>query len=323
MIRKRFYFILLGVLLIALVLPGIASARSLQDDRILVGETFTLGSGEELDGNLVVFGGVITTEQGSRIIGDVVVLGGSVNIDGRVDGNLVTIGGTLRLGSNSWVRGNVTSVAGSFDRDANATIDGQLTTGSSIRIWETARIIVPDIPGSFDFRVSPSWDFIGLIFRTFLWAALAILVVLFLPVPTERVSRTIVAQPLLSGGVGLLTGIVAPLMLVVMMITLILIPVSLLGGFILIVTWFFGRIALGLEIGRRFANVLQKDLPLAVHSGIGTFILVLVVDGANMFIPCVGSVFSILVGLLGLGGVLLSRYGTQVYSPVSAAVISP
>ena len=146
---------------------------------------------------------------------------------------------------------------------------------------------------------------------------------MFLPVPTDRVTRTIVSQPLLSGAVGLLTAIVAPLFLIAIAITLILIPVSLLGVIILIVTWFFGRIALGLEIGRRFAGVLKQEWPLAVTAGIGTFLLVLVVDGANMVIPCVGGIFSILVGLLGLGGVLLSRFGNQIYSPATSAIVPP
>jgi hypothetical protein len=318
------YITIFGLVLIVLFLPGNASARSLQDDRIMVGETFTLQSGEELDGSLVVFGGVITTVRDSRIIGDVLVFGGSINIDGRVDGNLVIIGGTLKLGSNSWIRGNVTAVAGSFDRDANARIDGQLTTGRTIRIWDTTRVIVPDFPRPYDFRVMPVWDILGLFFQSILWAALATLVVLFLPVPTQKISQTVVSQPLLSLGVGLLTGIVAPLILLFMVVTLILIPVSLLGAVLLVVTWFYGRIALGLEVGRRFARILQKEWPIAIDAGIGTFILVLVIDGANMVIPCVGGIFSIIVGLVGLGGVLLSRYGSQVYSPVpSGAVYTP
>jgi hypothetical protein len=42
-----------------------------------------------------------------------------------------------------------------------------------------------------------------------------------------------------------------------------------------------------------------------------------------MVIPCVGGIFSLMVGLIGFGGVLLSRYGTQVYSPIPRATIYP
>jgi cytoskeletal protein CcmA (bactofilin family) len=316
------FFVLSFVVLIVLLLPGIASAKSLTNDQVIVGESFLLGSGETFEGNLVVFGGLVTTEQDSLFVGDVVVLGGSGSINGQLDGNLVVVGGTLKLGSRAWVRGNVSAVATTIDRDVNARISGQLITGRNIRVWETARVVVPDFSRTFDVRSVPGFDVLGLLLRSILWAALAILVILFLQVPTERVSQTIVAQPLLSGGVGLLAVILAVLILLAMAITLILIPVSVLGVFILIVTWTYGRIALGLEVGRRFSEILKKDWPIAVHAGIGTFILVLVVDGANMVIPCVGGIFSLLVGLVGLGGVLLSRYGSQVYSPVPSGVVN-
>lgn len=320
--NRKIFSIVFVVILATLLFPGTALAKNLQDDRIVVGETFTLSSGEVFDGNLFVFGGAANLEQDSRLNGDVIVLGGSARIDGRVDGNVILLGGSVRLGSTAWIRGNVTALATSID-DENARIDGQLITGRTVRVWDFPRVITPDGTQPFDGRVFPSWDILRLFFRSFLWAVLAVLVAMFLPTPTDRVARTIVAQPLLSAGLGLLTAIVAPILLVVIAITIILIPVSLLGGFVLVIIWFFGRVALGLEIGRRLASVFQKDWPLAVTAGIGTFFLVIVVDGANMVIPCVGGIFSVLVSLLGLGGVLLSRFGSQIYNPTTVPVIPP
>lgn len=317
------YIVILLIAMLALLFPGTALAKNLYNDQILVGESFTLGRGEEYDGNLTFFGGSIIIEQGSRLNGDLVVMGGNVVVQGRVDGDLVAIGGSVKLANSAWVRGNVTAVASSFDREVNARIDGQLITGRSVRVWQMPGIIIPDTPRFFNFPASPGWDMLGLFFKAILWAALAVLVMMFLPNPTDRVARTILSQPLLSGGVGLLTIIVVPIFLLVIAITIILIPVSLLGIVILIVTWFFGRIALGLEIGRRFASSLGQEWPIAITAGIGTFFLVLVVDGANMVIPCVGGIFSILVGLLGLGGVLLSRFGSQIYSPATSAIVPP
>lgn len=164
---------------------------------------------------------------------------------------------------------------------------------------------------------APFWAALWFLFRIFLWAALAMLVVMFLPAPTERVARTVVAQPVLAGGVGLLAAIVAPLLFIAIAITIILIPISLVGVLVLAVAWFFGRIALGLEVGRRLALMLRQDWPLPVVAGAGTFVLTLVVDGADQLIPCVGWIFPVLVGILGLGGVLLTRFGSQPYPPYS------
>jgi hypothetical protein len=138
---------------------------------------------------------------------------------------------------------------------------------------------------------------------------------MFLPRPTERVARTIVEQPVTAGGVGLLTIIVAPLMLVGMAITLILIPVSLLGVVVLVVAWFFGHIAIGYEVGRRLGIALNQDWPLAVAAGIGTFLVTLISSGIDQLVFCIGWMVPFLVGVLGLGGVILTRFGAQAYPP--------
>jgi hypothetical protein len=81
----------------------------------------------------------------------------------------------------------------------------------------------------------------------------------------------------------------------------------------LVVAWVFGRIAIGLEIGLRIAKTFDREWPVPLAAGVGTFGLALVVDGMGTFIQCVGWLIPILVGLFGLGGVILTRFGTQAY----------
>jgi hypothetical protein len=316
--KRSIFYILMFILLLTLALPGTAFARGFQDDRIITGGIFTLRSGETLDGNLVIFGGVVTLEEGSRVNGDVVLMGGTLSIDGRVDGNVVGIGGSVSLGESANVRGDLTTIAAALNRDPEATVAGQVITGFQTPFQFTAptpgRVVMPESL-RFETFFAPFWAALWFLFRIFLWAALAMLVVMFLPAPTERVARTIVNQPVLAGGAGLLTAIVAPLLFIAIAITIILIPISLVGVLVLAVAWFFGRIALGLEVGRRLALMLRQDWPLPVVAGIGTFVPTLVVDGANQLIPCVGWILPVLVGILGLGGVLLTRFGSQPYPP--------
>jgi hypothetical protein len=117
----------------------------------------------------------------------------------------------------------------------------------------------------------------------------------------------------MAGGVGLLTVIVTPIILLLLAITCILSPISLLGAMALVVAWVFGRIAIGLEIGNRIAKSFDRDWPIPLAAGVGTFGLALVVDSVGTFIPCVGWLIPTLVGLFGLGGVVLTRFGTQAY----------
>jgi hypothetical protein len=153
---------------------------------------------------------------------------------------------------------------------------------------------------------------------------------MFLPNPTTRTSQAVVKQPVMAGGVGLLTIIVTPIVLLLFLITCILSPISLLGALALVVAWAFGRIAIGLEIGHRIAKTFDRDWPIPLAAGVGTFALVLVIDSIGTFLPCVGWLIPTIVGLFGLGGVILTRFGTQAYpledaeeAPFPAELIEP
>lgn len=324
--NKRYKFFVLFVTLVILLIPGTAFARDLQDDRVVAGGTFTLEGGDIVDGSLIVFGGSASTEQESLVEADVVVFGGIVTIDGTVGGNVVGVGGVVNLRENAVVEGDVTTIAGTLNRETGAQVDGQVITG----IDAPALTIFPealDIPTNFT-QFEPIfnpvgftlWRVIWFLFRTLLWGALAALVAMFLPNPTTRTSQAIVKQPVMAGGVGLLTLIVVPILLLLLAITCILSPISLLGALALVIAWAFGRIAIGLEIGNRIAKTFDRDWPVPLAAGVGTFGLALVVDSLGTFIVCVGWLIPTLVGLFGLGGVVLTRFGTQSY-PVEDEVI--
>ena len=322
---KYLKYMILVATLIVLIVPSTAYAMEAYDDRVVAGGTFTLESGEILEGSLIVFGGSATAEADSIIEGDVVVLGGIAGLDGLVEGNVVGIGGVINLNENAVVEGDLTNFAGALNRDPGAAVDGQVVTG----IDAPALNVIPE---TFDFptftpfeqNYNPFafsfWRMLWFIFRTLLWGALAALVTMFLPNPTSRTSKAIVDEPVMSGGVGLLAIIVTPIVLVLLVITCILSPISLIGALVLVVAWVFGRIAIGLEIGKRIAKSLDREWSLPLSAGVGTFALALVVDSVGTFIICVGWLVPLIVGLFGLGGVILTRFGTQSYPDDDEAV---
>ena len=316
--NKNLKLMILIATLVLLIIPGTALAKDLSDDRVVAGGTFTLDQGEILNGSLIVFGGTASTEAQSVVQGDVVVLGGIVSVDGLVDGNLVGIGGVVNLKENAIVDGDLTTVAATLNRAPGAQVNGQVVTGIDIPALSVlpSTIDIPTIPNfqqSYNPVAFSFWRVMWFLFRTLLWGALAALIAMFLPNPTTRVSKTIVNEPVISGGVGLLVIIVAPIVLVILAITCILSPISLLGGLALGVAWVFGRIAIGLEIGKRISKSFNRDWPLPLAAGVGTFGLALVVDSVGTFIQCVGWLLPLIVGLFGLGGVILTRFGTQNY----------
>ena len=305
--------------------PHAALAQGSQGDKYVFGGTYTLASGETLNGNLFIFGGIATLEDGSQVNGDVMLAGGTLRVSGEVRGSIVATGGLISLNSTAVVTGDVNTIGANLERAPGAQVDGKVNSGV------TGPIVIPGVPGeiripgipeapNLRFITSPIVTGFWYFFRSFLWAALAVLVSLFLHRQTERVAQAVVAQPLIAGGIGLLTTVVFPLLLVVIAITLIGIPVSFLGAILLVVAWGFGVIAVGTEVGKRFAELLQQEWALAVSAGVGTFILTLVVNGIA-FIRCVGWVAPAIVGMLGLGAVILTRFGTQPYPLYNASIV--
>lgn len=316
---KYMKYLILIATLVVLVIPSTALAKELFDDRVVAGGTFTLESGELLDGSLIVFGGTAAVEEDSIVKGDVVVLGGIVSVDGLVEGNLVGIGGVVNLKENAIVDGDLTTFATTLNRDFGAQVNGQVITGINVVPAFSISPNTFEMPNftpfetSFNPFVFSFWRILWFIFRTLLWGALAALITMFLPNQTTRASDAIVNEPVMSGGVGLLAIIVTPIVLVLLAITCILSPISLLGALVLIIAWVFGRIAIGLEIGKRIAKAFDRDWPLPLAAGVGTFSLALVVDSVGTFIYCVGWIVPLVVGLFGLGGIILTRFGTQSY----------
>ena len=82
----------------------------------------------------------------------------------------------------------------------------------------------------FDTTLQPSYFKVGGYFLgVILWALVAMLVAMFLPAHLTRTSETALSQPLLSGGLGVLTIIIVPIVLVLLAITICLSPVAFIG----------------------------------------------------------------------------------------------
>ena len=309
-VRIIFIVLLLGLL----VLPTTVYARGFYEDKVVFGGTYTLEMGETLNGSLVVMGGIATLEEGSTVDGDIIVMGGTLQANGQVDGDVVAIGGLVDLGDAADVKGNVSALGAHLEQSNEAQVAGDIITTleGPISLGLVRGIRLPAPAYRVDFApFNVAWFFL----RILLWAALAIIVILFLPAHTKRVSETVVRQPLLAGGLGVLTTLVLPPLLVILAITICLSPVSLIVGIAAAIAWTFGLIAIGYEVGKRLENMAKQDWSPALAAGLGTLLLALVLNSIRAVIPCVGWILPALVGAVGLGAVLLTRFGTQTYPP--------
>jgi len=309
-------------------------------DKLVIGGTYSLESGESLDGSLLILGGTANLEEGSTVEKDVTVIGGTINVSGHVKGDVSAVGGMVSLGSTAVIGGDVNTLAGQLTQDDGARIEGQVNAGTTgpfaLVVPGTFQIPglenLPLIPLPRDFKApavnvhfNPLWDGLWWLIRSFLWAALAVLVALFMSQRTERVAESVMKNPLVAGGMGCLTMLILPLILLVLVITICGIPFALIGAFGLWFAWGFGIIVIGYEIGRRLAQLFNADWAVPVSAGIGTFALTLGLNGIGAMVPCVGWMAPAAVGLVGLGAVLLTRFGGRVYpydEPGSGGLVS-
>lgn len=326
--------ILILLLVLILIFPvRVAQARGLAQGRVIFGENFTLPAGQTLEGDLVVLGGNVTLEKGSIVLGsvallggnaeiaekaqingDVALFGGTVHVAGVVNGDVAVFGGQILLGKTAVVNGNVASMGGQVQREEGAQVSGEVITNvPAPRIpapsTETAAPPVPVSPFTrLGVDLEPFWRIMKTLYQALAMGLIAMLVALFLQPQMNRIAQAVTAQPLIAGGIGLLLVFVAPIALVLLAITIILLPVALLGVLILALAWLLGLIALGQEVGERFAQMLHQTWAPVLTSGWGTFLLILV-SGMVAMIPCVGWLLPFALGLLGLGGVTMTWFG--------------
>jgi hypothetical protein len=313
--NQKITSLILYLLLLALMIfPSSASAAGASrdnQDEVIAGNTFTLSEGETYDGDLFVLGGTVNLETNSLLNGNILLFGGNLVVNGTIDGDIISLGGNIEINQQGTVEGDINSAGAYLEIDPEARIEGDINTEKSGSFWTQlpAGVRIPRT----DVTVNPFLEMLWFVFRTILWALLAILTVMFLGRPANRVARAAISQPWLSGGVGLLTAIIAPIVLVILSLTIILIPLTFTALIVLVIAWGFGIISLGLELGRRLAKVFDQTWHPALAAGVGTFALVLVINGLDALIPCLGWIPKLIIGVLGLGSVLITFFGTRDY----------
>jgi hypothetical protein len=305
--RKIFSTLIIVIFILGL-LPITAYAASPSD--IVIGNSYTLESGKTLYDDLFILGGNVNLMSGSTVNGNVVLVGGSLLAAGTVYGEITVLGGTMKLASTFVLNGNLSTSGTSINRDPGAQINGQIHTN------EYSPNFI--LPGGIRFsnqtdNVNLFFNVAGFFLRLLLWALIAMVVAMFIPSHLSRTSQTALSSPLISGGLGLLTVIVVPIVVVLLAITICLIPVALIVAFLLVIAWAFGLITLGIEVGKRIAALSHQEWHPAITAGLGTLLLMIVLNGLQAIVPCVGWIPKTVMSFIGLGAVLLTQFGTKPY----------
>ncbi|WP_135827689.1 polymer-forming cytoskeletal protein [Halorussus halobius] len=327
---RRFALALAVVVALAAVPAPVAA----QETRS--GGTVTVEADETVDGDLTAFGGTVvvrgtvdgnlTAAAGNVLVagqvnGDLEAFAGNVRINGTVTGDASAVGGNVFLDEGGRVDGALEAgagnvvVEGEVGGDArlgaetvtvgpSAVVGGDLAYGGDLDLADGASVagevreesnVNPDVgPVGGTLPGWVSWAY-GLLANLVLGA----IAVLAFPRFSDGLADRVAGDPLRSGGVGLLLLVGVPVLLVLLAISLVGIPLALVGAFayafVLWLGYVYGAFAVGtLLLG--LADAANRWLALAVG---------LVAVSLVGIVPVVGGLVEFAVLLLGLGALAL------------------
>lgn len=241
---------------------------------------------------LIVGGGTLTVPSGERVTGPLYVIGGEATIAGRVDGDVVQLAGRLTVTERATITDELQSFGGERTVADDATV-GRLTDLPDV---------VPTDPSPVEAALFLTARALGLALAGWVIARRE-------PTLLANVGESITDYGLVSGTVGLLVSSTGVALLVFMALTVILIPISLLGLLFGIVVVAYANVAFGYLLGRWLP---VEDVAQATAAGVVVFLLVIELLGR---IPLVGGVLELIIVLVGIGAVLLTYLGLQPFEP--------
>jgi hypothetical protein len=322
--KKIFKILTLFILLALLLMPTgsvYAQGPNPEGGQVIFGRDFTLESSDTFDGDLVVFGGNVTIEEDASLNGNLVVIGGTIKSNGETKGDVVVVGGQISLEEAALVTGDVVTVGGQVEQAEGAKIEGDVVNNIAPdivlpngRIPPTAPNTpnVPDIPTpNFNVSFNPFAEVFWIFFWAVIIAAFSMLLSLFWQPQIERTGNVIITQPLMTGAIGLLAFFIAAILF------LTVIPPILVAF-----AWLFGVVAMGSQVGERFSKAVNQVWSPVLTIGFGTFLLMLV-GGAIGLVPCLGGVVLFLLGMVGVGGSVVTWFGIRMPQVPAMTVYTP
>jgi hypothetical protein len=251
--------------------------------------------------NVVKIGSDVTIEEGTKVH-NVLAIGGQVTVEGVVENNIVALGGSVVLTRTAVVRGNVFALGGIIVRGRGAEVHGNVT-----------EINADDISSAIANALSEEWEGWSWIFAIvsvaiFLGILLLTVITVFLiPKPVRLIAAAVREKPFkvtVWGLAGLVLVVPLAVLLAVSVVGIVLIPLEMV---IVLCAVLIGFISASQLVGQKlFAILKRQDQSMMRETVWGLIVLWLI-----GWIPYVGWMVKMCAVILGLGGVLLTRFGTN------------
>lgn len=245
-------------------------------------------------------GGELVIERGVRVR-HAISLGGQITISGFVEGNVVALGNSVVLTETALIEGDIVSLGGVVVQGRGSVVKGHINEINLTEMSEALSLILNE---EWD-----GWSWLFALVSMFFLLCLLVLGLIahaFIPGQMVIISEEIKKNTLRVAcwGVGGLISIIPLMVLLTMSVVgIVLVPLQMT---ITVVAAILGFVAVAQLLGRETLALLKKtDRGVMTQTALGLIMIWLV-----GWIPYLGWMVKSLVIVVGMGSVLVTRFGT-------------
>ena len=271
----------------------------------LAGQTINVSG--NIGRDLMAFGSEVRVSSTAKIGSDLVLGAGTSRIDGHISGNIVGgvseatitdgVGGNVELGTEELTIASTADIRGNLTYTSESEADIQ--TGAQIGGTTTHR--APEVKEP----AGPLADIVGKVITFLMTLLVGIVIILIVPRRAEAVAASIRHKPWLSLGWGAIIFCATPLAAILTFVTVVGVPVGLIGLTLYGIAIYLSQIAIGLFIGYWIISYFGKVESRGVLVGalaLGFAILTLL-----KLIPYIGFALWLATVLFGIGAIVMSQ----------------
>jgi hypothetical protein len=259
---------------------------------------------DEMRDNVVSFGGDIDVQ--GKVRKSVLSFGGSITISGEVGDAVVGFGSRITLKETAVVKGDLVILGGSIEKAPGSRVDGDTVNFKSSELF--SKIFGEGFKGFFALSFWPIILIINLV-NFIIWLLLAVIVSSTLSKQVTFASDQVRKAFWPTFGVGLAAQflfVCAILVGAILCLVLIGIPIVISLAMGAVVVKVFGRVILFFLIGESLSRALHKKM----ITPLGASILGALVVGLIGFVPFLGFLFIGVLGIIGWGAAIRTKFGT-------------
>jgi len=318
----------------------VGTGETVNNDVVILDGDLDVEEDATVNGDVILFNGHLSVGMGATVNGDVVLMNGNADVDGTITGDIVLFNGGLDAGETAVVSGDCALLNGDLEDTTatglNCTDVADMPTfsmpGMSMPSAPSVPSIpsvpsVPSVPDVPSVHVSSGPSFFAQLswaaMQSLVLAAIAFGIATLFPTQLRQIETTAREKTVASGMVGTLTAVCTTLIILFLIpvsIILTFVCIGLLGfpimfimGMVLALATFAGWFGIGSWVGTKMAQLLNlknRSLPITAALGMATLVFGLgVIDAVPFFFGETIIVF--LLGMVGLGAVVSTRFGTQ------------